>query len=119
MITGIVRRSKFERVLQVEEFLNIQLSITRAMSEDTKTYTICHGDGLYADDELENEMFAPTAGQNYKVNYFQAKLLPTLAEDPKSWSSIPEEVRNRINGITLLRLSFTAEDVELFPNLKV
>lgn len=89
------------------------------MSEDQKTYTICHGDGLYSDDDLEKELFAPKSGQNYQVNYFQANLLPTLAEDPKPWSSIPEEVRNKINGITLLRLSFTAEDVELFPNLKV
>ena len=90
------------------------------MSKDEiPTFTICHADGLYADDELEDEMFAPSSTQDYKVDYFQANLLPTLAEDPKPWSSIPKEVRDKVNGITLLRLSFTADDVPLFPNLKV
>lgn len=88
--------------------------------EDVPTYTICHADGLYPDDEFENHMFAPTSlEQNYKVNYFQANLWPTRAVDPKPWSSIPEHLRNKINGITVLMLPFTAEDAELFPNLKV
>ena len=89
------------------------------MAEDIPTYTICHGDGLYSDDNLENEMFAPSSTQKYKVKYFQANLLRTLSEPPKPWSSIPEDVQKSINGITLLRLDCTADDVELFPNLKV
>lgn len=89
------------------------------MAEDVPTYTICHGDGLYSNDDLENQTFAPSPTQKYKVKYFSANLLPTLSEPPKPWSSIPEDVRNTINGITLLRLDFTAKDVELFPNLKV
>lgn len=88
-------------------------------NENIPTYTICHADGLYSDDDLENEMFAPTTNQNYKINYFQANLWPTRAVDPKPWSSIPEETRNKINGITVLMLPFTAEDAALFPNLKV
>ena len=90
-----------------------------AYNEETPTYTICHADGLYGDDKVENEMFAPTSTQNYNVNYFSANLWPTQAIEPKPWSSIPAETRQKINGITVLKLGFTAEDVELFPNLKV
>jgi len=87
------------------------------------TYTICHADGLYTDlndaNATEHEIFAPKSGQKYKVDYFSADLYPTRAKAPKPWSSIPEETRKKINGITVLMIGFTAEDADLFPNLKV
>ena len=87
--------------------------------DGTPTYTIIQADGLFSDDEVENEIFAPRSGQEYEIDYQQVNLWRTQAEDPKPWSSIPEELRKRVNGITNLKLYFTAEDVELFPNLKV
>ncbi len=83
------------------------------------TYTICHADGLYEDDEVEQRIFAPSPGQSYSVEYFSANLWPSQALEPKPWSDIPEHVRNKINGITVLKLPFTKNDGALFPNLKV
>jgi len=68
---------------------------------------------------LEHTIFAPTPTQQYKFNYFQAHLWPVGTDKPKSWSSIPEDVRNKVDGIMLLKLHFKAEDVSLFPRLKV
>jgi C-terminal binding protein len=37
----------------------------------------------------------------------------------KPWSSIEKELRDKVQGITMLKLGFTAEDLDLFPNLRV
>ena len=87
--------------------------------EEVPTYTIIQADGLYPDDELEKKLFAPKAGQNYKVNYLQVHLYPLQAEKPKPWSSIPEEIRNQVDGINVLKMGFKEEDLQLFPKLKV
>lgn len=86
---------------------------------EVPTYTIIQADGLYPDNEVEDEIFAPKLGQNYKVDYFQTNLYPTDSQSKKPWSSIPEDVRNQVNGINVLKMPFTEEDVHLFPNLKV
>jgi C-terminal binding protein len=81
--------------------------------------TIIQADGLYPDDELENKLFAPRPGQTYNVNYVQTKLYPSMATEMRPWSDIPEDLRNQIDGIEVLKMPFTAEDVKLFPRLKV
>ncbi len=86
---------------------------------DIPTYTIIQADGLYPDDNLEKELFAPRAGQNYKLKYVQTNLYPSMATDMKPWSTIPEELRNQVDGIEVLKMPFTAADVDLFPRLKV
>jgi len=53
------------------------------------------------------------------VEYLQLNLWPAGQASPKPWSSIPEELRERVNGIMLLKLHMTEEDVKLFPKLKV
>lgn len=83
------------------------------------TYTIIQADGLYPDDEYEKSLFAPQPGQNYKVDYQQVHLYPVGAREPKPWSAVPEELRNRVDGIEVLKMGFTAADAELFPKLKV
>ena len=87
--------------------------------EEIPTYTIIQADGLYPDDDFENELFAPRQNQNYKLQYLQTNLWPTQAVEPRPWSSIPEETRNQVNGIEVLKLPFTEQDAELFPRLKV
>ncbi|GAB7365474.1 hypothetical protein MBLNU230_g6547t1 [Neophaeotheca triangularis] len=84
-----------------------------------KTYTIIQADGLYPDDRVEQEIFAPSPGQDYQINYHQTHLWPTGTPEPKPWSTIPRELREKVDGIEVLKLPFTAEDIELFPNLKV
>jgi C-terminal binding protein len=86
---------------------------------NTPTYTIIQADGIYPDDELEKNLFAPRPGQNYKLNYIQTGLYPSMAKTMKPWSDIPEELRNQVDGIEVLKMPFTADDVKLFPRLKV
>lgn len=71
------------------------------------------------DNTIEEEIFAPQSGQNYKIEYHQTNLWPDGASEKKPWTEIPPELRNKVNGINVLKLSFTEQDLELFPNLKV
>ena len=86
---------------------------------DTRTVTIIQADGLYPDDELEKTLFAPRPGQKYKLNYVQSNLWPTGVPERKPWSDIPEELRNQVDGIEVLKMPFTEQDLSLFPRLKV
>lgn len=83
------------------------------------TYTIIQADGLYPDDTLEQTLFAPTNTQNYTLEYIQTMLWPTGTPTAKPWTDIPEDLRQRAHGILTLKMRMTAEDVALFPNLKV
>ncbi|KAK5171826.1 uncharacterized protein LTR77_003462 [Saxophila tyrrhenica] len=87
--------------------------------DDIPTYTIIQADGLYPDDNLERTLFAPRPGQKYKLNYVQTNLYTSMATEMKPWSDIPEDLRNQVDGIEVLKMPFTAEDVALFPQLKV
>lgn len=60
-----------------------------------------------------------TTQHPHEVEYIQLELWPAGLAAPKPWSTIPEDVRERINGIMLLKLRLTEEDIKLFPNLKV
>ncbi|KAK6430826.1 hypothetical protein LTR95_013018 [Oleoguttula sp. CCFEE 5521] len=83
-------------------------------------HVVVQVDGLYPDDALEQSLFAPHPGDNpYDLEYHQLDLWPTGVDLPKPWSSIPEELRQRTHGILTLKMRMTAEDVALFPNLKV
>jgi C-terminal binding protein len=88
-------------------------------TDSIPTYTIIQADGLYPDDEYEKNLFAPQPGQKYKLNYLQVHLYPVGASAPKPWRAIPKEIRDQVDGIEVLKMGFTAEDVELFPRLKV
>ena len=78
-------------------------------------------DPVAQDDTVEQEIFAPRSGQNYKLEFISTGLWPTGTSElaKKPWSAIPEDVRNRIDGIMVLKIGFTEEDVKLFPQLKV
>ena len=86
---------------------------------EVPTYTIIQADGLYPDEDFEKKLFAPKPGQDYKVSYLQSHLYPVGAEAPKPWSSIPEDVRNQVDGIEVLKMGFTEQDLQHFPKLKV
>ena len=90
------------------------------VEDEIPTYTIIQADGLYPDNAVEEQIFAPSPGQNYyKVNYIQTYLWPTQATEQKPWSAIPEDIRNQVDGIEVLKIGFTEEDLQLFPKLKV
>ncbi len=46
-------------------------------------------------------------------------LFPTGVPTPKPWSDIPQELRDQVDGILTLKMTFTEQDVALFPRLKV
>ncbi|KEF55958.1 uncharacterized protein A1O9_07538, partial [Exophiala aquamarina CBS 119918] len=71
------------------------------------------------DDLVEQSTFAPRDSQAYDVHYVQADLIPPGALSANPWSSIKKELRDQVDGIMLLKACFTAEDLELFPKLKV
>ena len=71
------------------------------------------------DDTAEQELFAKSTLHEHDVEYLQMDLFPAGQVAPKPWSAIPELIRNRVNGIMLLKLWMTEEDIKLFPNLKV
>ena len=68
---------------------------------------------------MEQEIFTANPSHAYKVDYVQTGLFPTGVPTAKPWSSIPKDLRDRVDGILTLKLGFTAEDVPLFPRLKV
>ena len=106
-----------------------------------RKYTILQADGLYPvrcfdwgwtklfghtltrycrqDDLVEQRTFAPRDAEDYEVHYVQANLIPPGAASAKPWSTIDKELRDRVDGIMVLKAYFTAADLELFPRLKV
>ena len=102
------------------------------------TFTVIHADGLYEvysllvsipglllipreqDDRIEHEIFrSSTDPPDYNVNYSQVNLRPAGTTTAKPWSDIDKSLRDQVDGITLLMLTFTAADLALFPRLKV
>ena len=73
---------------------------------------------LLKDDTVETQIFTSNPTHAYKLNYSQTHLWPTGVAEAKPWSSIPQDLREQVDGITVLKLGFTAEDAKLFPNLK-
>lgn len=71
------------------------------------------------DDILETQTFTENPSYQYKVNYVQTQLFPPGTPLPKPWSAMPKELRDQVDGIMVLKMGFTAEDLELFPKLKV
>lgn len=68
---------------------------------------------------MEQGIFTTNPSHAYKVDYIQTGLWPTGTAISKPWSAIPKELRDRVEGILTLKLGFEAEDVALFPRLKV
>ncbi|KAI8244635.1 C-terminal-binding protein [Colletotrichum sp. SAR 10_96] len=57
--------------------------------------------------------------QFYTVNYHQGHLSPAGVQTYKPWSTIDKSLRDKVDGISILKPDFTAADLELFPNLKL
>ena len=99
-----------------------EVPVSRVSNGDpssTPTYTIIQADGLYPDSTLEDQIFTDSPTHKYRIKYLQTNLWPPGTPNMKPWSSISEDLRHQVNGILDLKLPFTAEDVKLFPNLKV
>lgn len=88
------------------------------MASHKKTFTIIQADGLYPDTDYEQKLFAPSANQDYTLEYLQTDLCPTGVPNARPWSDIDPQLRERVDGILTLKMRMTAEDVALFPNLK-
>ncbi|KAF2094217.1 C-terminal binding protein [Rhizodiscina lignyota] len=86
---------------------------------DVPTYTIIQADGLYSDDVVEQEIFNAKPTHKYKLDYLSTNLYPAGTPIIKPWSAIPQDVRDRVDGIMVLKIGFTEEDLALFPRLKV
>jgi C-terminal binding protein len=68
---------------------------------------------------VENQIFTEKPTHPYNIKYLQTGLFPTGTPTPKPWSTIPQELRDQVDGIMVLKMRFTAADVDLFPKLKV
>ncbi|KAI9044080.1 C-terminal-binding protein 1 [Aspergillus affinis] len=92
------------------------------MSElsNSEELLIVQADGLYPDDAVEQQILKDARiPQSRKIKYLQLDLFPTGTATPKPWTTIPEELRREVDGILTLKMYFTAEDLQLFPKLKV
>lgn len=90
-----------------------------ATSSDVPTFTILEADGQHPDNILEERIFNEAPGQPYKVHFLRTALAPVGTAYLKPWTEIPKEIRDQVDGLMILKLYLTAEDVELFPKLKV
>ncbi|KAK6396027.1 hypothetical protein LTR65_010137 [Meristemomyces frigidus] len=90
-----------------------------AISADSPTYTILEADGQYPDNILEDRIFNESPGHPYKIHFLRTSLAPVGTAYLKPWTEIPKEIRDEVDGLMILKLYLTAEDVELFPKLKV
>lgn len=88
-------------------------------ADSMPTYTIIQADGLYPDEVVEQEIFTKDPTHKYNLNYSQTYLWPPGTPTNKPWSAIPANLREKVDGIMVLKMAFTKEDAELFPNLKV
>lgn len=68
---------------------------------------------------MEQEIFKPHKGQDYALNYVSGGLWPTGVPTAKPWSDIDEKLRNEVDGILVLKMPFTEQDLALYPKLKV
>ncbi|KAK5046888.1 hypothetical protein LTR84_007242 [Exophiala bonariae] len=82
-------------------------------------YTIIQADGLYPDESIEQNIFKPGESQKYEVDYKQTYLWPTGTPTRRPWSDVDKALRDQVDGIMVLKMGFTAADLELFPKLKV
>lgn len=93
------------------------------MASNTQTstphFTIIQADGLYPNDSFEQDFFRPSDSESYTFEYHQADLFPTGVANPRPWSDLPKELRDRADGILTLKMRFTADDLALFPRLQV
>lgn len=76
-------------------------------------------DAAMQDDTVEQRLFNENPSHDYTVEYVQDALWPTGTTNAKPWTAMDKALRDRVDGIMVLKMSFTAEDVALFPNLKV
>ncbi|KIV89402.1 hypothetical protein PV10_08965 [Exophiala mesophila] len=89
------------------------------MAPNKRTFTIIQADGLYPDDSIEQQIFTPTESQNYQVKYVQTDLWVPGTPTPKPWTAIDKVLRDEVDGIMVLKMGFTKQDLDLFPRLKV
>lgn len=72
-----------------------------------------------SDSTVEDVVFNESPTHSYKVRFIRTALAPVGTAYLKPWTDIPKEIRDEVQGLMILKLYLTAEDVELFPNLKV
>lgn len=83
------------------------------------TYTILEADGQHPDSAVEDIIFNESPTHPYKVRFLRTALAPSGTAQLKPWTEIPKEIRDEVDGLMILKLYLTAEDVKLFPKLKV
>lgn len=72
---------------------------TIAAADGIRTYTILEADGQYPDNELEETIFAPQPGQDYRVRFIRTALAPVGVDYLKPYSEIPKEIRDEVDGL--------------------
>ncbi|RMY16963.1 hypothetical protein D0867_06364 [Hortaea werneckii] len=93
--------------------------MTTTAERDNPTYTILEADGQHPDSAVEDIIFNESPTHSCKVRFLRTSLAPSGTADRKPWTDIPKEIRDEVDGLMILKLYLTAEDIELFPKLKV
>ena len=68
---------------------------------------------------VEQKILTETPTHEYKIRYVQTFLWPPGEPLAQPWSAIDKDLRDQVDGILVLKMPFTAEDLALFPKLKV
>lgn len=81
--------------------------------------TILEADGQYTDNLLENKLFASNLPPGVKVRFIRGALAPVGFDTLSPWTDIPKDIRDQVDGLMILKVYVTREDIALFPRLKV
>lgn len=84
-----------------------------------ESFTILEADGQYNDNILEDQIFASERLQGCQVRFIRGALAPVGFDTLAPWTDIPEDIRNEVDGLMILKVYVTREDIALFPKLKV
>ena len=90
-----------------------------AAATGVPTYTILEADGQHAENILEDRIFNETPTHPYNLRFVRGTLAPTGTAYLKPWTDVPKSLRDKVDGLMILKLYLTEDDIELFPKLKV
>jgi C-terminal binding protein len=86
---------------------------------DVPVYTIFEADGQHPDSTVEDQIFNDDPTHAYRVRFIRGSLAPGETAVRKPWTEVPEDIRHEVDGLMILKLYLTEQDIALFPKLKV
>lgn len=85
----------------------------QATESTSEPLVILEPEGLYPDTTIENTILATSLSKR-RFQIYQSNL-----GEEKPYSELPANLRDQVHGLFVFRHWFSAQDVELFPKLRV